>query len=862
MSAAGARSELPEDRQAPETDVQEGEQVGDYVSLNALNDDSGDTPTIETAEDGSLIVTIGQAYEKPQEGDFYANLADGIVPENILEKLSTDLLRKIEQDKDSREDRDKQYEEGVRRTGLGKDAPGGASFEGASRVVHPMMTEACVDYSARIIKELWPVAGPVKKSMVGAPTREKDEKATRKAEFLNYQLTKQIKEARAVMETTLTQVPLGGVEYIKQWWDHRLKRPRWAFVGVDDVYLPANAEGWYLSQRRTIKETISNFTIQERVDSGIYRDCHLSPVAMPPEQSKTAAANDKIEGKQPDGLNIDGDRDVYETMAYLEITPEMADVLGVEEEGRLYPYLISIDLQSKKVLALYRDWEEDDDTLEPIDHIFEFPFIPWRGAYAIGLPQIIGGLSGAATGALRALLDSAHIANTQGGLILKGSGAGSQTKRADFGEFTEIDGGGMETPDIRAKVMQFNTKEPSTVLFQLLGFLVEAGKGTIRTSMDESAIDSNANTPVGTQLSRVEEGLVVFSAIHGRIHEAFNRLLTGLHRLNRLYLPDSLRVDAEGKEILVKRSDFEGPPDVMPTSDPTIYSDQQRFAQMTALEQSSAMNPGLFDNRKIQVAKLKLWKIPDAEQYLVPEPEAHELNAVNENVSMALGKPVQAFPDQDHIAHLEVHLQFMASPMFGSSPLIAPKFLAPALQHIIEHMVMAYAKMNADLITGAAGRNAVELMSTSDIEVKAEFDKLLAMASGHVMQISTETFQKAMPVIQQAQALLQKFQPPPPMDPAQAALATAKAETERRGQADQMQGALKAKQIQQQATSDQQKNAAMFERNQIQREIGEQRASTDLARTVLETNTARDVAATKVETGRGSNFSDGSSLGG
>ena len=855
MSAVGgsARSDLPPDREAGED---EGTPIGEYVSLDGLEGDGDDdSPLIEEASDGSLLITIGQPYQAPSPGgEFYENLADGVVPENILNRLATDLLRKIDQDKDSREDRDKQYEEGLRRTGLGKDAPGGGQFEGASRVVHPMMTEACVDYAARIIKEIWPIAGPVKKNIVGAPTQEKDARAERKTEYLNFQLTQEIKEARAVFETTLTQVPLGGVQFIKQWWDHRLMRPRWSFIGVDNVYLPANAEGWYLSQRRTIKETVSQFTVQERVDAGIYRKADLGSVPMAPDASKTSQANDKIEGRQPDGLNVDGDRDLYETMAYLEITAEMADTLEYEEEGRLYPYLITIDLQTKKVLALYRDWEQSDPTLEPIDHIFEFPFIPWRGAYAIGLPQIIGGMSGAATGALRALLDSAHIANTQGGLIMKGSGAGSQTRRADFGEFTEIDGGGMETPDIRAKVMQFNTKEPSSTLFQLLGFLVEAGKGTIRTSMDEATIDANTNVPVGTQLSRVEEGLVVFSAIHGRIHQAFNRLLVGLHRLNRLYLPESVRVDAAGKEIMVRRADFEGPPDVMPTSDPTIYSDQQRFAQMTALEQSAMMFPQLYVTREIEKEKLKLWKIPNPDRFLVPEPTPHELNAVNENVSMALGKPVQAFPDQDHLSHLETHLGFMASPIFGSNPLIAPKFLPPCLQHLVEHMVLAYAQSTVDLVSGAAGRKAVDLMST-DTQVKAQFDKLLALASGHVIPEAANTFERAMPVIQQAMALLKSMAPPQPVDPTTAALQTAQAETARQSQADKANAAI-------QQQNNQQRNAAAFQRNQITQDNSVRTAQTALTRTALETASAKEIAGMKVESGRSTGLTDGSSLAG
>ena len=848
MSEAGT---LPKDRRAPrgadDPMAQDQETLGDYLSLDLDPDD------ISITDDGtgSQILTIGQAYENPEPShdEFYANLAE-VLPENILEKIATDLLNKIDKDKEAREKGDKKYEEGLRRTGFGDDAPGGATFEGASRAVHPGLGEAAIDYEARVIKEVWPVAGPVREKIVGVVTSEKNERAKRKTEYMNYQLTTQIKEARSTMETTLMQVPMGGVQYIRQWWDHRMMRPRWQFVSRDNVWIPATATSWYTAQRRTWRDVISAVTLKERMDSGFYRK--VEKLASPPSQpelTKTETANQRIEGVEFTGTNEDGDREIYETMSLIEVTPEAAPYLEYEEEGQMMPYLVTIDVTTKKVLAFYRDWEQDDQTFEPIDHLFEFQFIPWRGAYALGLPQIIGSLSAAATGALRALLDSAHIANTQGGLILKGSGSGAQTKRPNFGEFTEIDGSGLATPDIRARVMQFQTKEPSSVLFQLLGFLVETQRGTVRTSLDEMNQEQNPNVPVGTQLSRVEEGLVVFSAIHGRVHEAFDRLLAGLHRLNRLYLPEMVRVDAQGKEIMVRRSDFEGPPDVQPVSTPTIYSDQQRMAQIQAILQRAALLPGLYDLRKVEERFLKLLKVPDADELLVPKPEPQELNAINENVSLALGRPVSAFPEQDHEAHLMAHLQFLGSPVFGFNPLIAPKLISPMLQHLVEHMVFLYAKMANDLVSSAAQRKAVDLMST-DVHVKQAFDKLLAVASARIMPQAAQMYQNAAPIIQQALAMLKQMQPPPPQDPAAAALQASTAETQRKAAADQAK-----------IQTDQVRNAVMAQRNDITEQVAEQRSQTDIARTQLEGETARDIAAMRISTGGRPTYSDGASLG-
>lgn len=841
---------LPPDRRAlssPDDPAGSGEPLDEYLEIDPIEGEIEN----EIAPDGSLIVHIGDAVEQApvEDGDFYANLAE-VIPDAVMDGIVTDLLRKIEQDKESRKRRVDQYEEGIKRTGLGKDAPGGAQFEGASRAVHPGMTEACIDYQSRIMKELWPIAGPAKAKINGIVTTEKTERAKRKVEYMNWQLTQLMKEARVETEKTLSQVPLGGSQFIKLFQDHRLKRPRMEFVSIDKIALPATASSYHSASRRTFMDTVTGVEVQQRMDSGMYREIDLGTSSMSPDPSKAKQAQAKVEGVDAEpSINVDDEREIYETMTLVEVTDDMADILSHETPGELYPYLITFDVQTKKVLGLYRDWEQDDEAREPIEHLFEFPFITWDGAYAIGLPHIIGGLSGAATGALRALLDSAHIANTQGGLILKGSGAGGQTRTAQFGEFTEIDSG-LETDDIRKKIMQFNTKEPSSVLFQLLGFLVEAQQEAVRTSMDQSAIDTNANTPVGTQLSRVEEGLVVFSAIHGRAHAAFDRLLAGLHRLNRLYLPEVIRVDAAGKEIMVRRRDFEGPPDVQPVSDPTIYSDQQRMAQINAIQQRATMVPQIYDARKVEERFLALMKVPDFEELLIKANVPTEMNAINENLAMALGRPVVAFPEQEHLAHLQAHLDFANSPVLGGNPIIQGKFLPGFIQHCAEHMLYHYVKTTTDLIQHAAGMDAVDLMS-ADPMVKDAFDRLLAMASQHVVPSMTQDFQGTMPVLMQALQKLQAAAPKPPLDPSAVAAQAAQAETARKAQNDQAQGAL-----------NQQKNAILAQRNQIQDQGNQMRDQTDIQRTLLETSSARDIASMRLASGAHPNFSDGASLAG
>jgi hypothetical protein len=841
------------------SDPSSGVDVGEY--LNIANDP--DAPQIEETPDGGAIVTIGEAAEsKPSEDGFYTNLAE-ILPDNILTNIASTLSRKIEEDKKAREERDKQYEEGIKRTGAGKDAPGGASFEGASRAVHPMIMEACADYESRIMKELFPPSGPCKEHIVGIVTTEKAERAKRKTEHMNYQLTTQIKEARATLETTLMQVPLGGSQFIRLTWDHKLKRPRCYFVPIDKVWLPYNAADFQSSHRRTYADTISAVEFRTRVDTKLYRDVALSPTSMRPEETRSEKASHKVEGVSDPGMNLDEDHEITETMEYLDVTEEMAGLLDHEKSGELYPYLITMEPKTKTILAMYRDWEEDDEAREPIEHLFEFPFLPWRGAFSIGFTQLIGSLSAAATGALRALLDSAHAQNAMTGFIMKGAGISGQTKRPGIGELVEVDCG-IEAGDIRQKILLPPFNQPSPVLFQLLQFVVAAAQGTVRTSLDEMPSNqTSANTPVGTQLSRVEEALVVFSNIHGRAHAAMNRLLAGLHKLNKLYLPEIVRVDAAGKELLIRRADYDGPCDVQPVSDPTIYSDQQRFAQLQAIQQRADAKPQLYRERKVEIRWLKLMKVPDYEELLTDEPQPHEMNAVNENLAMSLGKPVVAFPEQDHLAHLQVLLDYMKSPALGSNALIAPTYLPLALHHAMEHIALYYAKHTVVTVEQASGTSIDQLMST-DTATKAKFDQLLAQASQQVVPEVEGLIKDAMPVLQQAMALVKQLsqQQPPQMDPVAATVQVSMAETQRKTAADQETAKLGQAKLQQAAAESARQDAIKAAQVKQQQDQDAADNATRFQETLHDNQTAVEIAQMKIGSGEGADLKNGESMAG
>jgi hypothetical protein len=723
----------------------------DIIEGEVVEFDGEDESDVEDTEDGGAIVTLDENGPAAGESEFYDNLAE-TMSEPDLKTLASKFLELISRDKEARKKRDEQYEEGIRRTGLGDDAPGGAQFNGASKVVHPMMTEACIDFASRAIKELLPPQGPAKDLIEGEVTIKKIQKAKRKTSLMNWQLTVQSQDFRSELEQLLTQVPLGGAQYLKMSWDEARNRPGFLFVAIDDMYLPFAATNFYTAQRKTHVQYLTQLDYEMRVESGMYRDVDLTPPGLEPERSSADIANDKIEGRSDTSYNEDGLRTVFECHV----------IADVEDNGNA-PYIITIDKSSSKVLAVYRNWDEEDDSREPLDWFVEFPFIPWRGAYPIGLPHMIGGLSAAATGALRALMDSAHIQNVPTMLKLKGGTRGGQSLNIQPTQVEEIEGG-LNVDDVRKLAMPIPFNPPSPTLFQLLGFVVDAGKGVVRTSMDNLA-DQNPNAPVGTTLALIQEGMTVFSSIHARLHSAMARTLRILHRLNAMYLDDA-DVKHEVGEVLATRADFEGPMDVVPVSDPAIFSEAQRFAQVQAVSQRAAALPQLYNLRKVEERLLDTLRVPNPKELLNPALEPKQQNAVNENVAATMGRPIVAFPEQDHIAHLKTHLAYMTNPALGGSQLIAPTYLPVIMGHIKEHLALWYASTVLALAEDTSGIDIAEDMKNlKDDEARRAFDRMLAEASQSVVTDATEVFAALPPVIAQAMQTMQQFAPQVPPDP-------------------------------------------------------------------------------------------------
>jgi len=654
---------------------------------------------VEETSDGGAIIKM-ESIVITDGGDHFANIVEE-VDQADLKKLVNDLLTKIERDKEARQKRDKQYEEGLRRTGLGDDAPGGAQFAGANKVVHPMLVEACVDFSARFIKEIFPPTGPVKSKILGIQDKVKLAKAQRKTDFMNWQTTEQMVEFRSELEQLSTQLPLGGGQYMKYMWNAQYNRPTSEFVAIDDIYLPFSATNFYTAERKTHVQYVTQMEYERRVEVGMYADIDL-PTPNDPEFSAAERANEKIEGKQSTSYNEDGLRTIFEIYTYLDI----------EDDAGVAPYILSVDKSSDQPLALYRNWEEDDTRKNELHWMVEFPFVPWRGAYPIGLTHMIGGLSGAATGALRALLDSAYIQNVPTLLKLKG-GPNGQTLNVQPTEIVEMDGGAL-IDDVRKLAMPLPFSGPSPTLFQLLGFLVDAGKGVVQTSF-EKFNDQNPNAPVGTTMAIIEQGMVVFSSIHSRLHAAMARSFNIIHRINSMYYTQEA-LDGLDVGLTISAEDFEGPSDVVPISNPAIFSEAQRFAQIQAIMNRAQFVPQMYDQRAVEEMFLRTLKVPGSE-VLTPAPGSEDRDPVSENVAAAMGQGIYVLPQQDHIAHLEVHLPFLKSPLFGSNPSIAPILLYPMAMHLRNHLLNYYLVESHDAIDQAQQSSTIEEQAPQQVEL-------------------------------------------------------------------------------------------------------------------------------------------------
>ncbi len=745
-----------------------------------------DNEEVIRTDDGGAIIRKKKREKK--RTSHFANLAE-VGDDDLLDKLDSlcqNLWQEIDNDIQASGKSVQRYAEAIGDSGVTGKAPGGAAFAGASTVNHPLLGEVCADYTARVSREMLPPGGPAKPHVEGQITKEKYDRAKRVSRFMNWQWRRQMRNSAAEMEQAFAQQPFQGASYIKLWREG--KKPMIAFVPYDKVHRPPGSDDFYSCERITHELNITGRKLKTKMRRGLYADIELgSPID--PETNKAETTAMKAEGVSMPTENIDDVRTLYETSCFWD---------GENDDGIERPYIVTFDKDTKTPLGCYRNWEEDDEECERLDFLYEFGFWPFRDGKPIGLAQMLSGLPRAATGALRALLDSALAATVASGYKLKGGQSGSNASPAP-GEVTELENA-TQVDDIRKLFMQTEMQGPSPVLFSLLGFLVDAGKGVVRTTFDDIVGKGRQDIPVGTMMMLVDEGTVVYSSIFGRQHRAMERVLQGLYRINASIVDNVKFSDKEGEDEVTK-FDFEGESIVVPTSDPRINSDTQRWTRATFLAQRAAdpTNVGLYNKYETEKMLLEAGSFENIDVILIKPKLPTELPAVNENVAAALGTPITAFPDQNHLAHLEVHADFVKSPVFGMSQAFQPALIPAMLQHFKEHMVLEYAAEVMKLVDQAIGEvlkktdvkmddlkalfvnsksiedklSVVDMMRLKDPDLSKGIDLMFAAASAKTMSTMAETFKNILPMLAQLQQLAQQFKPPMPMDPTQAAIQTA-----------------------------------------------------------------------------------------
>ena len=616
------------------------------------------------------------------DNEFDANLAEEISEKELKAKASF-LVKTYEEDREARSDWEERYKAGLRTV----DPDGGMSEEedarasrGLSTVVHPMIAEAATQFNARAIAELYPSGGPVKSIIVGNPDEEVEEQARRVKDYMNYQITQEMPEYFPDLDKMLFQLPLVGHAFKKVWWDANLDRQCSKFVKAEDFVVAPESTDLYTSQRYTHLIRMPRNDFNKYVAAGWYLNSEYSGDGIDPSGDTT----EDIEGVDPYS-NSD------ETMTLLEmhVYDSFDGIDGAEDSDGDdnvvgVPYVITVDYDAEKVLSVRRNWDAEDEKMKRLDWFVSYPFLPGVGFYGFGLYHLIGGLGKAATGSLRALLDSAAFANMQGGFKLKGRVTGGELQ-INPGEFADLDA---TVDDVNKAIMPLPFKEPSGALFNLLGFITEAGQRFANTS-DMNVGDVNPNAPVGTTVALIEQGSKSFSAIHKRLHYAQGQEFKLLAKLNAKYLPDQFEFAVSGSSEMIYAADFDARIDVIPVSDPNIFSTAQRIAQAQSILQMANAAPQLHNIYEAYKRMYEAIRIPNIDQILIEPKEAVRLDPIDENMSVMYGKPIRAFPEQDHDSHIAVHMQFMQDPSLAGNPGAAA--MQPLLvAHIAEHVALLY----------------------------------------------------------------------------------------------------------------------------------------------------------------------------
>jgi hypothetical protein len=637
-----------------------------------FGEDDGQDIEITIEDDGSALIEIGMDDE---ELGFYDNLADSIDPQD-LGHISITLQALFDADKSSRGQWEEMYAKGLDLLGLKMDERT-QPFRGASGVVHPMLTEAIIQFQAQSFKELMPAGGPVRTQTLGKETLDKVQQAARVQDFMNYQITAVMKEYTPEFDQLLFYTGYGGSTFKKVYYDAQLGRMVSRLVLADDLFIPYHGSSVISECRRiTHRIAMDSNEFKKRVYAGEYIDIEVSPDGSGITQDQIGATIDRITGMQSAGEP--------EEIALLEFHVDL-DIPGyedVDEDGEptgiKLPYVVTTDETSGRVISVRRNWAEEDPLHLRIEYFVHYMLVSGLGAYGLGFVHLIGGLSKTATSALRQLLDSGTLSNLPAGFKAKGARIADDDKPIQPGEWRDIDAGGAE---LASSLLPLPYKEPSQTLFALLSFTVDAGR-RLASIADMQVGDANQQAAVGTTLALLERGSMVMSAIHKRLYYAQTQEFEMLFRGFGQYLPPEYPYDVPGASRLIKQSDFDNKVAVLPVADPNIFSAAQRITLAQTQLQLAQSAPNMHNMYEAYYRVYQSMNVRDIDGILKTQTNQMPKDPASENIDAIDGKQLKAFAGQQHDSHIASHLIMGMSPLVQGNPLAAVELQ----KHVMEHV--------------------------------------------------------------------------------------------------------------------------------------------------------------------------------
>jgi hypothetical protein len=670
-------------------------------------------------EDGSVVVNFEDMLQEELQADPDANLAE-LVDERILMEISSEMLAFYEDDRSSRQEWENAYTDGLELLGI-KYQEREEPFRGSSGVTHPLIAEAVTQFQAQAYKELLPSSGPVRTQIVGSSNPETEMQAERVKEFMNYQIIHVMEEFDPETDRLLFYLPLAGSAFKKVYFDDILDRAVARFVPADDLLVPYNAADLSSASRIIHVIRMNENDIRKFQAGGFYRDIELKPYV----------GDDELREKERDLSGIMKTTDT-DDCTLLEIHTDL-DLAGFEHRSPLdgeptgikLPYIITIDEGSSKILAIRRNWKEGDEFYRKIQYFTHYKFLPGLGFYGLGLLHMIGGLGRSATSILRQLIDAGTLANLPAGFKARGIRIRDADEPLSPGEFRDIDvpGGAL-----KESILPLPYKEPSQTLMALLGFVVDAGR-RFAAIADLQVGDGNQQAAVGTTVALLERGSKVMSAIHKRLHYAQKIEFRMLARVFAESLPPMYPYNVWGAEALIKQADFDERVDIIPVSDPNIFSMSQRLALAQTQLQLAQTNPEMHNLFEAYRRIYQAIGVQNIEGILPTPKPPQPTDPAIENAKSIIQELLQAFPTQDHDAHIAAHMMFMKTPIPASTPPIFALLQA----HICEHIafkargVVSAEMMMADQQAQQMGQQAQQ------VDVEARVAELIATYTEEIM---------------------------------------------------------------------------------------------------------------------------------